>query len=115
MKIPYSYETLIRMDLVFDTESLKSKYTGCNLYLNCDARNEQLWKGENGLPNTAGVKANTEALITGLANSIHYAHENGLWDSAEHLRYIIARLEKMFAEPTKIETKIYTSPSFNDK
>lgn len=44
-----------------------------------------------------GVKAMTQGFIQGLVTNIHAAHQNGTWDSAKHLRYIINELERGFA------------------
>lgn len=43
-----------------------------------------------------GVKSASSAFIQGLAANIHYAHQHKLWDSADHLRYVIAQLERAF-------------------
>ena len=49
------------------------------------------------LPNEAGTKALTQCFVQGLISNIHSAEERGYWNSAEHLRYIIAELERGFA------------------
>lgn len=51
---------------------------------------------ENGLPTAAGTKAITNNFVQGLIGNIHTAHQKGYWDSAEHLRFIIAELESGF-------------------
>lgn len=48
------------------------------------------------LPTAAGSKAATQCFVQGLIANVHYAHKEGYWDSAEHLRYIIAELERGF-------------------
>lgn len=53
---------------------------------------------ENGLPNKLGTKALTQSFIQGLVANIHQAHQKGMWNDAEHLRYIISELERGFAE-----------------
>lgn len=58
------------------------------------------------LPTKAGTQALTQCFVQGLIGNIHQAHENGLRDSAEHLRYIIAELEKGFVQiPTIIKSE----------
>lgn len=52
----------------------------------------------DGMPTKDGTKAITMVFTQGLIGNIHQAHENSLWDSAEHLRYIIAELEKGFVQ-----------------
>lgn len=61
---------------------------------------------ENGRPNATGTKLLTQLFIQGLSANIHSAHQTGQRDSAEHLRYIIAELERGFvwqvnAEPSE--------------
>lgn len=55
-----------------------------------------------GRPKKEGVKPLTQAFIQGLVGNIHFAHERGFWDSAEHLRYVIDELTRGFATVTKI-------------
>lgn len=50
------------------------------------------------LPTQAGAKALTQCFVQGLVGNIHNAHLKGHWDSAEHLRYIIAELERGFVQ-----------------
>lgn len=60
----------------------------------------------NGRPNQAGTKILTDVFIQGIAGNIHNAHSTGICDSAEHLRYVIAELEKFFImNPHKIESQ----------
>lgn len=51
----------------------------------------------DGLPNKKGSEALTLCFVQALIANIHNAHQNGYRDSAEHLRHIIAELEKGFA------------------
>lgn len=51
----------------------------------------------DGLPSAAGTKALSQCFTQGLVANIHQAHENGYWNNAEHLRYIIQQLENGFA------------------
>lgn len=50
-----------------------------------------------------GVHAITSCFVHGLAANIHYAHQSGMRDSAEHLRYVIAELERAFVQNVEIE------------
>lgn len=59
------------------------------------------------LPTADGVKVVTQCFVQGLVANIHYAHEKGLRDSAEHLRYIIAELQRGFVEVPKMEISKY--------
>lgn len=51
----------------------------------------------DGLPTKEGSEVITTVLVSSLVGNIHNAHENGFKDSAEHLRFIIAELERGFA------------------
>lgn len=54
------------------------------------------YNDRRGLPTKAGSHALTNAFVQGLVGNIHHAHQKGFKDSAEHLRYIIAELERGF-------------------
>jgi hypothetical protein len=54
------------------------------------------------LPTAAGTTALTQCFVQGLVGNIHNAHEKGYWDSAEHLRYIIAELERGFSSVANV-------------
>lgn len=58
---------------------------------------------DNGKPTKLGTHAIASCFIQGLIGCIHYAHQNDMRDSAEHLRYIIAELERGFIRPVEIE------------
>jgi hypothetical protein len=53
---------------------------------------------EDDLPTAMGVKALTNVFIQGLVGNIHHAREKGYWNDSEHIRYIIAELERGFVE-----------------
>ena len=55
------------------------------------------------LPTKAGSKVLSNVLVQGLVGNIHLAHEKGFRDSAEHLRWIIAELERGFITVTNVE------------
>lgn len=59
---------------------------------------ESMYFDKEGLPNKEGTKALSQCFIQGLIANIHQAHQKGLRDSAEHLRYIISELERGFVE-----------------
>lgn len=63
---------------------------------------------ENHVPNATGTKTLTQCFIQGLIGNIHRAHQMGYWNDAEHLRFIIAELEKGFVENVTTETSKFT-------
>lgn len=61
----------------------------------------------SGLPTKNGCNAITQTLIQGLLGNIHTAHQQGYRDSAEHLRYIISKLEEGFIQVPDIRPDKY--------
>jgi hypothetical protein len=57
---------------------------------------------EKGNYNKDGTKALTNAFVQGLSANIHQAHQNGIMDSAEHLRFVISELERFFVENVNV-------------
>lgn len=53
---------------------------------------------QNGLPTKDGLKPLTQTFIQGLVGCIHFGHNNGWWDSAEHIRYIIDEIQRGFIQ-----------------
>ncbi len=51
-----------------------------------------------------GVKATSNCLIMGLVSNIHYAHKRGIRNDAEHIRWIIAELERGLATNFTVDT-----------
>lgn len=56
----------------------------------------------DGKPQESAVRAYTACFVHGLIANLHYGHEMKFWDSAEHLRFIIAELERGFASVVKV-------------
>ncbi len=81
------------------TISSKSKHVATDFFLEVSDNLDSSQYNNDGLPTKVGTKALSQAFIQGLVGNIHNAHQKGFWDSAEHLRYIIAELEKGFATP----------------
>ncbi len=66
---------------------------------------EDMYFDKQGLPNKEGTKALSQCFIQGLVANIHQAHQSGIRDSAEHLRYVISELERGFIENVNV-TKV---------
>lgn len=58
------------------------------------------------------VESLTYAFTHGLSANLHTAHQQGVWDSAEHLRFIITELEKCFVQVA--EAKVLVKPNNNN-
>jgi len=66
---------------------------------------------KDAIPTAIGVKALTQCFVQGLVGNIHYAKGKGFWDDAEHLRYIIAELEKGFMQVPTVSKSEFNSDS----
>ena len=83
-------------------ESSKLERTEFKLDLSSNMiREEYLTK--DGKPTKNGSHAITSAFIQGLVGNIHFAHQAGFRDSAEHLRYIISELERGFVRQVEVD------------
>jgi hypothetical protein len=52
--------------------------------------------GEDNRLNVDGCEVATRVLLNGIMGNLHYMHQRGFRDSAEHFRYLIAEMEKLF-------------------
>lgn len=55
---------------------------------------------EEGLFKKPAIQVLTEAFVQGLVANVKTAHHAGLWNEAEHMRYIVDELGKSFATVT---------------
>lgn len=77
----------------------KSKLVATDFYLSVsDNLDKKQYLDKEKLPTANGSHSLTAAFIQGLVGNIHLAHDKGFRDSAEHLRYIIAELERGFVQ-----------------
>jgi hypothetical protein len=67
-----------------------------------DKLDESAYRHEDGSLNRTGLQALTQCFIQGINANIQSAHQTGDWDSAEHLRWVIAQLEKSFIQPAQV-------------
>lgn len=58
---------------------------------------------KDGKPTKDGCHALTNIFVQGLLGNLHFAHQEGLRDSAEHLRYIMSELDRGFVRLAKVE------------
>jgi len=91
-----SFTGIAKMTIEQDT-AVSSKHIATDFRLEVSNNQNEKMFIENGLPNQAGIKPLTLTFVQGLVGSIHFAHEKGWWDSAEHIRYIIEKLTEGFA------------------
>ncbi|HUI31988.1 MAG TPA: hypothetical protein VLY84_00095 [Dysgonamonadaceae bacterium] len=96
-------KTSLRVTAILELEHIPgdkfSKHRGASVCLDISKNLEQYTYFEKGgEPTAEGIKAASTVLVQGLLANLHYAHDSGLRDSAEHLRWIIAELERGFIE-----------------
>jgi len=86
-----------------DGKTSKNTLKECNIRLGVgDNLDEEAYTKDGDLT-LEGTKALTYCFVSGLAANIAQAHENGIIDSAEHLRHVMAELEKAFVVVAKVE------------
>lgn len=97
---------LAMVELIIDASADKTiiKVVSSDLKFSDNIDKKMYWDGNK--LNTSGSKAFSNVLIQGLVSNIHTSHDNGCWDSAEHLRYIISELERGFVTIVKTNQKI---------
>ncbi len=100
MKI--QFETRVVLDLEH-TGGPTSKHISTRMNLNCSNNiDNTLYMDDEGFPTKEGSLVMTNVLIQGLVCNIHQAQENGFRNDSEHLRYIIAELERGFASVVEV-------------
>lgn len=98
----FSFEARVVMTLEHKKGMTTSKHAGTdfNLYVLGDLDRNAYLKDD--LPTKEGSKVLSTVLVQGLVGNIHMAHQEGFRDSAEHLRWIIAELEKGFSAVAEV-------------
>ena len=94
----YSFAVAVHIEAEANFKEGKSKLLKSDVQLFADPGIEKDWRGKDGVVNKEGMKVQTQGLVQGLIANIHWAHQNGYWDSAAHLRYIIENLENGFQQ-----------------
>lgn len=102
----YKVKTTVVTDFKYHPETRKSQVLESYLSFETEGLIEDNYRDSEGYANKDGVEITTNGLVQGLVNNIHYAHQNGLKDSATHLREIIALLEQGFSVPANVEKKV---------
>lgn len=104
----YQVEGKCILELEHKPGMLKSKHiqTKFNLDVSDELDKSQYLTPED-LPTAVGTKVLSNVFVQGLIGNIHQAHQNGFWDSAEHLRYIIAELERGFIEIASTDSSTF--------
>lgn len=94
----FTFQAQVQLTLEAKPGDLTSKHISTDFNLDIIGNlDHKAYIGSNNLPTKEGSRVLSTVLIHGLIGNIHYANDNKFRDSAEHLRYIIAELEKGFA------------------
>lgn len=64
--------------------------------------------GANDQPTEDGVRILAALFTHGVLANLHYAHQNGLWDSAEHVRKVLKMIETGFVHQVESYTDMDT-------
>ena len=98
----FRYAVVSKLELEANLKIGRSRIKEITVEIVAQDEIQDQWREEDGALNADGLKAQTQGLIQGLVNSIHYGHQKGLRDSAEHLRYIIENLQKGFVQQVTV-------------
>jgi hypothetical protein len=100
----FSFEAKVVLTLEHKTGMTRSKHISTDFNLDVSQNlNKKEYLNEKDLPTSKGSQVLTNVLIQGLIGNIHMAHQKGYRDSAEHLRFIIAELERGFIHVANVE------------
>jgi hypothetical protein len=106
----YSFEARVKLTLEHTQGDEKSRHMETNFNLEvCDNLKRDEYLDSKNLPTKAGSHSFTNVLIQGLVGNIHMADQKGFRDSADHLRYIIAELEKGFISIADMEAGTFNT------
>jgi hypothetical protein len=104
----FSFEGKCVLELEHEPGMKKSRHvqTKFNLDVSKNLQRKQYLDNED-LPTADGSKVLTNVFVQGLIGNIHHAHEKGFWNDAEHIKYIIAELERGFVEIAQTGTSTF--------
>jgi hypothetical protein len=98
----FSFDAIVRLTLNHEKGSTTSTHIATDLRLEPGRGLDLKQYLDHGRATKEGSRVLTKVLVSGLAANIHAAHQKGYKDSAEHMREIIAELERQFIEPAKV-------------
>lgn len=96
MNTEFWFTGISKVTMAHEKGAPKSTHVSTDIRLDVSPNMDKKQYLKNDLPTKEGVKPLTQCFIQGLVANIHKAHQEGWWDSAEHLRYIISELERGF-------------------
>ena len=102
MRNEFSFTGVSRVTLSHEKGTQKSTHVSTDMYLELSPNLERDKYLKDDLPTKDGIKPLTQCFVQGLVANIHKAHQEGWWDSAEHIRYIIDELQRGFVQVAKV-------------
>lgn len=104
----FSFEAKVVLTLEHAPGMPKSKHVSTNFNLEVDpVLDRTQYLNNEDLPTKDGSKVLSNVLVQGLIGNIHFAHEQGFRDSAEHLRWIIEELTRGFATVANVDKSTF--------
>lgn len=86
-----------KLTMLHEKGAPKSGHVATDVRLDIsDNLDKRTYFDKNDLPTKEGTKPLTQCFVQGLVANIHKAHQEGWWDSAAHLRYIMDELQRGF-------------------
>lgn len=113
----FYFKAFVRLTMSHEKGSKSSRHEATDIRLDPGPMLDKKMYLKNDLPTHEGSRMLTEVLVAGLVANIHNCHHLGHRDSAEHLRHIIAELERGFvaAGATVTESTIDNSELDNEE
>jgi len=107
MRNEFSFTGVSRVTMSHETGTTKSTHVATDIFLELSKNLEREKYLKDDLPTKDGIKPLSQCFIQGLVANIHKAHQEGWWDSAEHLRYVIEELKRGFVEVANVSDGIF--------
>jgi hypothetical protein len=102
----FDFTGVCRLTLEHTPGKSTSKHVATDFFLELGkGLHHSIYLDENGIPTKEGSHVLTNIFVQGLIGNIHAAHDKGYRDGAEHLRYIIEKLEEGFASVYDVEER----------
>ncbi len=100
----FSFVGISRLTLEHTPGAKQSKHVATDVRLDVDKQVDcSAYLDKDGLPTKEGSRILSLTLTHGIIAMIHQSHQLGFRDSAEHLRAVIAEMERGFVEIATIK------------
>lgn len=94
----YTIEGICRVTASYGNGDKTSKHIATDFFLEVSENlDENKYIDQDDVLTKDGSHALTQCFVQGLIGNIHFAHQKGYRNDAEHLRYIISELERGFS------------------